>query len=210
MLTTAKSFDVVVPWDDAINHAHPEADLGQYLQTRDRKYAPCFVGKTPTVYHCRQLSRRMVVQHILPCANPDERRLRAFTMSVERVDNVVLETGDTRDTWIPPRVACAEPDRIDGMVALVDDRDLELFDLATILEVGEVVLTRAFFSCRSSEPLYQPPPSSLALLQRLRTLLAAADQSSAARASSSTPGVAAQATPSSPSDDSPGAATATG
>jgi hypothetical protein len=210
MLKTAEPFEVIGFADPAIDLDHPDTNLGRFIRTRDAdRYLRFIAGTQPMRFTCRPLTRAHVILEMLSVPDENARRRKAFAWSVVGVKNARLEDGRDVANWRPAAMQETPTHHVRRLGAVMSEDELEDFDVRTILEIGEVVLTRAFFSTRGDAPLYLLPPTSLDLLNRTPRLLAAAVSGMAQREPSSEPP---EAEPTSDSASSAGttAATATG
>lgn len=121
-----------------IERTDPETLL-EYREHRPTKLPEAKPGTKLTVYTLRRLSRHIVIRHVH--GQPEhERNMWAFQLSIERVENLRAEDGSTTPLWTPT-TSFATPT---GRIAVVDERELDLFPIAAIEEIGALAYQHAF------------------------------------------------------------------
>lgn len=174
-------------WDPAIDHA--QSNIGKFIESRDVAHLVIREGRRPAAFHLRAIPNRLVLDHLATESNIERKRQLAFRSALVRVENAQL--GDiTSPLWQPQVVADAqrtsEGRGLSRMFTLVSDDELELFDPATVMEIGEVALTRAFLP-KAFEASYALPPTSRRLLIMMHGLLAEMTRTALAGTSGSSP-----------------------
>ncbi len=186
MLHSAQPFETVCWWDPAIDLASAATDLEGFMRSRRMADLAMRSGVDPMVFVLRPITRRTAICYVRRGATDDEIRMLAFQASVIEVRNARLEDGRTEARWRPRRRSDMTEPQQELLAEIVSGDELEQFDPATILEIGEVARTRAFLP-RGTVPLYRLPPSSVQLARNLDSLRADAGSSTAPVAASSSP-----------------------
>lgn len=151
-MAMADDWETVSIFDPAIDLERSK--VRRFVRTRDMQHLVFLDPQTPDgaggvvgppeVFVLRSLKTRYA--HDVIQAHPDEtqRRRLAFQACVVRVRGWRM---DDRDEWVPEAVAAGLAGSGQGLTVTDDELD-EFFDGGTVQEIGEVALTRTFFSKR--------------------------------------------------------------
>lgn len=171
MLRTREDFETVCSWDPALDYG--KSDLARFITERDLGALAFRAEERPAVYVLRAIENGHAIDHLLGVADDNTRRKLAFMMSVKLVRDARFADGTGRFTWMPANVAGNEGSRVplSRLPFLVQTDELNRFDIAAILEVGEVALSRAFLPSAIVGG-FVLPPSSERLLTVVRDLYA--------------------------------------
>jgi len=174
-------------WDPAIDHA--QSNIGKFIETRDVAHLVMRAGAKPATYHLRAIPNRLVLDHLATEPNIDRKRQLAFRAALVRVEHAELGEMST-PLWQPQVVGEAqrtsEGRGLSRIFTLVSDDELELFDPPTVMEIGEVALTRAFLP-KAFAASYALPPTSRRLLIMMHDLLVGMTRTALAGTSESSP-----------------------
>jgi hypothetical protein len=136
MSDPTKSTVVIASVDPAIDTERmTEERMLDYMRTRDVSKLSIKTGKNPTRFHVRPITQAQMLFHVMHGTSHEDRCVRAFASSVERVDGAWIDGREC--TWAPA-------DTRERMTAA----ELENFSLAEILDVGSVAWTRSFLGQR--------------------------------------------------------------
>lgn len=172
--STLKPMRVVCCWDPAIDLAHPDTRWHEYIDHRDIDLLKLRTDPKPQVFVLRALSSRLAIQRLLTITNAQEARMAAFRACVIRIENPRIEGWDS-PKFVPQAVSQAGDNDLSSTFELLNQEELELFEPATILEIGEVAYGRAMLP-KETKGGYVLPPGSQRLLIVMRDLLADAAQ----------------------------------
>lgn len=169
MSETRGLFSTCCFWDPAINVA--ESDLTAFINERSMSSLVLRAGQRPMTFWLRPLTNRTVMRDIAG-ADDDQRRWAAFQASVVKVTDALLrDRAGSVATWIPQYADEALSGRRKGASFVLTDEEMELFDYAVLMEIGEVAVRRAFLPLLS-EIGFVLPPTSLQVFNLSRSLLA--------------------------------------
>lgn len=141
-----------------LSRISPE-ELREYRDQRSPSaLPPAKPGTSLTIFHLRPLSRQLAVKFI-QAAPPHERNMLAFQLAVDEVENLTLADGRVVAKWFPNQPLSAPG----GAIKIVDERDLDMFPLAVIEEIGALAYGRAFLAGTSAAWSRLPPSLDAAL-----------------------------------------------
>lgn len=181
MRSTAE-FATVCFWDAAIDLGAEGTNLERFIETRDMDALAFKPSLKPTRFYLRPLSNEHGVQ-LLGQTNNHMRRFSAFRAALVRVEDLRDESFSS-PTFVPS-IKLTEDD-VSRRFALLSDAEMALFDLATVMEIGEVALGRAFLP-KGSAGGFVLPPTSVRLLTVMKDLYAAMTRSISAGQNGKTP-----------------------
>lgn len=154
MLTNAP-MRVVSVFDENIDYSRIDrATLIEYRDSRvAAKLPPAKPGAKLTVYTLRPLSRYLAIHYVH--AQPEHTRdMYSFQLGLERVEHLVQIDGTVSPLWMPTTQLQSPT----GPITIVNERELELFNLAVIQEIGALVYQLAFLG-RTSGAWWRLPHS---------------------------------------------------
>jgi len=174
-------------WDPAIDHT--QSAVSKYIESRDTTHLVMRPNAKPAAYHLRAIPNRLVLDYLATEPNIERKRTLAFRAALVRVEHGDIG-GMVTPLWQPQVVGTAARSAdgagISRVFTLVSDDELELFDAVTVMEIGEVALTRAFLP-KAFVPSYALPPTSRRLLLMMHDLLAGMTRTALAGTSGSSP-----------------------
>jgi hypothetical protein len=139
-------FEVIRIYDPAVDAADSESIL-EYAQNRDVERLALEPAGAPVRYRCSRLTRSQYLDYVDRAETTSARAVRAFACGVVSIDgggqNYNAERSATKKA--------------------ISESELDAFDLADLIEIGSVILTRSLLPKNLSGG-YQLPPTSLAAL----------------------------------------------
>lgn len=82
--------------DAAIDWLEMAGDAVEYLRTRDENLLKFVPGKEPTWFYLRDISTTTFMKYVGTPKQDDEKFLRAFSMGVAKIENLVTRDGDAK------------------------------------------------------------------------------------------------------------------
>lgn len=169
-------FKLVSVLDEAINtEGMLISEMREYQETRDHSLIERHIlpGKKPTIFHCREVPRRVWGGFVQAGISESDRYARAFLCGVVEVENLRQDDGRVLDSWRPHGRT---------EMSMLDDADLERFTPSDVEEIGAAIYMRSFLGRRIGRG-YRLPHMSLSCLGHRKFRLAEPSQSEPAPSS---------------------------
>lgn len=180
----SKLFPVVCWVDPAIDTT--KCDVYAYRDWRHFEKLQFLPEKKPTVFYLREATT-VAVNRFVESAPESEQFMRAFRLSVVRIEGLVLSDGTVLDQWEPKKWETVKGDANGvNIFDLYSDAEINTITSAEVQEIGLVARTR-FFSSRKITPVFPPPDMSWQILASRMCHLAALDKSTAEDGKSESP-----------------------
>lgn len=191
-----ESFKVVCRYDEALDaEAMTSDERDRFRETGDVDALKYLDGEQPTVWHCRRL-RTSEMRDVHSQSTDAGRYEAAFARGLMRVEGKRVDGG--RESWTRP---------VEGKP--LNDRALDGFDPADVLEVGAAIYGRSVLGKGRPAAWPQPATSRLAVAALVFRRVEARTIAERTSARSSAPAEGAAPTPSSPASETSGPATVT-
>lgn len=147
----AETLKVISVLDPAVDHAAmTEAEMVDYIKTRDIAKLKIKPGQNPTVFTVRAVPHDLWESYVMAVEGDAERALRCFRVGVRKVENLYQDDGVSLENYEVGE---------DVMPAA----KLERFAPSERHEIGKVVWDHSFLPRRIA-PTYQLPLSSASIL----------------------------------------------
>ncbi len=192
----SEAFEVVCRFDEAIDaEAMTSDDRDRFRETGDVSALKFLDGERPTVWHCRRL-RTSEMRDVHSQSSDAGKYEAAFARGLMRVEG--KRNGEARESWTRP---------VEGKP--LNDRALDGFDPADVLEVGAAIYGRSVLGKGRPAAWPQPATSRLAVAALVFRRVEARTTAERLSAQSSAQAAAGAVPPSSPASETSGPATAT-
>jgi hypothetical protein len=140
-----ESFETVCSFDPGVDKSKVALDtFVQFCNHRDNldDLRPAFTTDGPTLFTIREIPRYVMRNFVMRGVSEDEKHLRAFMCGVASAKNV-MQSGGTR----VDELSGTETKKIDGRQFDVwSERDLDVFSVMEIEEIGAAAYAHSFFS----------------------------------------------------------------
>lgn len=191
-----ESFTVVCRYDEAIDaEAMTSDDRDRFRETGDVAALKFLDGERPTIWHCRRL-RTSEMRDVHSASGDAGKYEAAFCRGLMRVESKRVDGG--REQWTRP---------VEGKP--LNDRALDTFDPADVLEVGAAIYGRSVLGKGRPAAWPQPATSRLAVAALVYRRVEARTSAERLSAQSSEQAAEGVAGPNSPASATSGPATAT-